>query len=156
MKASEKTVILLKVFEEKNKAVNIIRDRVQAITLWIVGFQFAADAFILQNGISIDNTKKLLLGIFATAIIFYLRFGYFADLERGFNGQRLTLVNVEKELSLYGWVYPDEWKNSGSKNGKGKFFKTNYLLLEFTLLIFIFVVNYPVLSQFISNFILFK
>jgi len=139
---NSKVDILIKVFEEKNKSVNIIRDRVQTISIWIAGLMFAGGAFILQ--FNLNSTNSLIIGVSMTILIGYIRFFYFSDLERGFNDQRTSLVKVEKELGLFKKVYPAAWEKSGTKEKKGKFFLTNYLLLEISLLLFLIFILFQI------------
>ncbi|MFA5792199.1 MAG: hypothetical protein WC884_04170 [Candidatus Paceibacterota bacterium] len=143
----QKLNILLTVLQEKYNSLHIIRERVQNICLWILGILLGAGGWIIQSDIILFNKEKILFLIGAIVSFVVLRFLYLSDLEKGFKSQQIVTVHLEKTLGLFDSnifdetgesMYPKSWEKAGSKDTKGNFFFTSYLLLYIGF-IFLFV-----------------
>ena len=142
----QKIDILLKALDERYKSIHIIRERVQTVSIWILGFLISGASWIYQSEINFYPVE--FLAIFFAIICVWIslwRF-YFRDLELGFNSQRKVAAKIEKSLGFYseGYflegdevLYPKDWENSGKRNGKGNFIRNNYILIAvgFALLV---------------------
>ena len=132
----DKVQILLTLLGRRYEAIEKIRERVYGVSIWTLGIFLAAAGLIVQGNIQLGLVEKVFLGIadvFAlVAILFYVK-----DLERGFRNQFRVAVQVEKllgftEKGFFGGedeLYPSEWAQTGTKQGKGRFFRNTYLLL---------------------------
>ena len=147
MNDQQKLDILIQALQERNASVHTIRERVQTVSLWILGLLLASSGYIFQSNICFDKIQKIALAIFVLIVWLVIRKYYFADLEKGFNSQRKILAKIENALGFYEEaffneekesVYPKEWKKSGQKGSEGKFFENTYNLLAvgFGILIF--------------------
>lgn len=132
----QKVQILLNALEERYKSIHTIRDRVQNVSLWVLGLFVTAGGWLLQS----DNTflvkEKIFFGLVILVSVIVLRVFYLNDLEKGFKAQQRIQAKIEDALGLCtpgvfvdGSIYPKEWSASGTKNGKGNFFFHNYLLI---------------------------
>lgn len=134
----QKTDILLKALDERYKSIHIIRERVQTVSIWILGFLISGATWIYQSKINFYLFE--FLAIFFAIICIWIslwRF-YFRDLELGFNSQRRIAAKIEKTLGFYskGYfleenevLYPKDWEYSGRESGKGNFIRNNYILI---------------------------
>ncbi|OHA16499.1 MAG: hypothetical protein A3C79_02680 [Candidatus Taylorbacteria bacterium RIFCSPHIGHO2_02_FULL_45_28] len=138
MNEQQKIDTILIALQERYTSVHAIRERVQTVSLWILGLLLAASGWLFQAGIYFNCKQKIILTIFSLVIWFVLNRFYFSDLEKGFNSQRRTLAKIEDSLGFYkksyfsnseDSLYPQEWKNSGQKNSEGNFFENTYNLL---------------------------
>lgn len=141
-----KIEILKTVITERYAAVHTIRSRVQEISLWSTGLLVAASGWLFQSETLLEDSEKIVLVVFIGGAYLILRYVYFADLEDGFTGQQQTLAKVEKALRLYtpgfftddgSSLYPESWSKAGTTGGEGKFFRTNYALLQFGIFAFV-------------------
>ncbi|MFA5086478.1 MAG: hypothetical protein WC468_02740 [Candidatus Paceibacterota bacterium] len=130
--------ILLSALEERYNSLSTIRERTHNIGIWSLGILLGASGWLIESGItlSILEKKLYLVGIIIAFII--LRFHYLKDLQVGFRSQQRITVKIEKALHLFDQgffddseesIYPKSWEKSGTKDGKGKFFETNFALL---------------------------
>lgn len=132
----QKVQILLHALEERYKSIHVIRDRVQNISLWVLGLFVTAGGWLLQSNNSFSLQEKLLFGGFILVSVIVLRVFYLNDLEKGFKAQQRIQNRIEKALGLcksgifiQESIYPEEWVFAGTKKGKGNFFFHNYLLI---------------------------
>lgn len=153
VKEEKKLEILLNAFQEKNNSIHIIRGRAETISLWILGLLTGASGWLFQANNSLDNGRKIIILMFLLLVWFALKYLYFSDLEKGFNGQRKVLSKIEDSLGFYtenyfnnaeNTLYPNNWKITNQQNGEGKFFENTYNLIAIS--VFILAV-----SVFISN-----
>lgn len=158
MKESESKInILLNALGERYKAIHIIRERVQTISIWILGFLIAGAAWIYQSNVYFKCIE--ILGLFFVIICIWFciwRF-YFNDLEKGFNSQRKIAAKIERVLGFYsdGYflegeqsMYPKEWERAGGKNSEGKFMRNTYILLALGfILLMISILNHVYFSE---------
>lgn len=142
----QKLTILLDALNERYKSIHEIRARVQSICIWLLGILAVATGWLIQSGVNLSFEQRFLYSGIILIIVAYLRFFYFRDLETGFNSQISVASKIEKALHLYdkGYfykeqIYPDSWKLAGSKNKKGNFFATNFILIEMGIF-FLFVI----------------
>jgi hypothetical protein len=132
----DKVKILLTLLERRYDGIEKIRERVYSISIWTLGIFLGAAGLIVQGDIQLGWPAKIFLAIaeaFALiAILFYIK-----NLERGFSNQFQVAVQIEKLLGFskqgfFGMeeeLYPPEWEKAGTKQGKGHFFRSTYLLL---------------------------
>lgn len=132
----EKINILIQTLRERYKSIHIIRDRVQNVCIFILGFLLTIAGWLIQTNLIIEErlfyTFLLVLGFCI------VRFYYFSDLEKGFKKQQRITARIEKALHLFdknffnasgAAIYPESWKESGKEQEDSSFFKTNYSLL---------------------------
>jgi hypothetical protein len=140
MKNSIETNVILTALEERYSSLRIIRERIQSVTLWVLGMLLAASGFLFQSDIQLKYEEKLPLLITLLITYFILKTYYFDDLAKGFYSQRKVASNIEGLLGLYDniptgngkkSVYPKEWKNSQS----GNFVRNNNILISFGFII---------------------
>lgn len=142
----DKLIILLNALDERYKSMHIIRERVQVISIWILGFLITGSAWIYQSEICFILIEKVILVIIVLCVWVALIKFYFNDLEKGFNSQRRIAAKLERALGFYekGYFlndkknfYPKEWQYSGEKNSEGKFISNtlNLIAIGFVLLI---------------------
>jgi hypothetical protein len=138
----QKLEVLLHALEERYKSIHIIRERVQSVCLWILGLFITAGGWLLQSSNTLSTSEKI---FFSTAIvisIIILRVFYLGDLQKGFKVQQRIQAKIEDTLGLCkpgifttDSIYPIDWGNAGTSNGKGNFFFHNYLLIYFGTLV---------------------
>lgn len=137
--------ILTDALNERYQALHKIRERVQNTSYWTLGFLITASGWIIQSN-SLNIIQKVLMTLLATAGYLVIRHIYLADLHKGFVSQQAVAVRVEKTLGLYEKnifddedlpIYPEEWKKSGNKNGGGKYFITNFRMIDVGIIIFL-------------------
>ena len=139
MKESKSKIdILLKALDERYKSIHIIRERVQTVSIWILGFLIAGAGWIYQSNIYFKLIETFILFVVIVCVWLSVWKFYFSDLKKGFNSQRKIAAKIEKSLGFYlkGYfledrktMYPKKWENSGKKNSEGKFMKNTYSLL---------------------------
>jgi len=131
-----KIQILLTLLGRRYDGVERIRDRVYSITIWTLGVFLAATSLIVEGSIQLGLPEKIFLAlvvVFALVVILF----YIKDLERGFRNQFQVATRIEKLLGFYEQgtfdleegLYPSEWTQTGTKLGRGRFFRNTYLLL---------------------------
>ena len=142
----QKIEILLVVLQERYNSLHIIRERVQSISLWILGILLSASGWLFQADIYITYEQKILYTTLLLGIWYILKKLYFSDLEKGFNNQRQILAKIEDSLGLYkksyynnseDTLYHKEWRHSGEKGSEGRFFQNTYNLIAVSFGIFI-------------------
>jgi len=145
----QKIEILKVILVEKYTAIHAMRKRVQEICLWSLGLLVAASGWLIKSELVFSNYDKIIFILVVLIGYLILRYSYFVDLEHGFKQQHRILVKIEKALHLYspGYfsedkssLYPESWQNAGTEKGNGKFFKTNYHLLQFGVIVFIIAI----------------
>lgn len=132
----QKVEILLHALEERYKSIHIIRERLQNISLWILGLFITAGGWLLQSDTTLEHREKLFFGGVIIVSVIVLRVFYLRDLEKGFKAQQRIQAKIEDTLGLctpgaytQESIYPKEWATAGTKKGKGNFFLHNYLLI---------------------------
>lgn len=149
MNDQQKLDVLIQALQERNASVHTIRERIQTVSLWMLGLLLASSGYIFQSNICFGKVEKIALAVFVLIIWFVIRKYYFADLEKGFNSQRKILAKIENALGFYKEaffdetqesIYPKEWKKSGQKGCEGKFFDNTYNLLAVGFGIFILTI----------------
>ncbi|NUQ57387.1 MAG: hypothetical protein HUT38_02800 [Candidatus Paceibacter sp.] len=130
--------VLIAALEERYEAMRIIRERVQNIGVWALGFMVAVAGWISQSDSFIALEWKFFYLIALGVAFWALRFRYLSDLKKGFSIQQRVVVRLEKALGLYtpktfddleDPIYPKKWEQAGNAEGDGKFFSSTYLLL---------------------------
>lgn len=136
MTTDQKLNVLLHALEERYKSIHIIRDRVQNISVWILGLFVTAGGWLMQSKTSLLINEKWFFTAIIIISVFVVRVFYLKDLEKGFKTQQRIQAKIEEALGLCkagvfttDSVYPKEWAEAGTKNGKGNFFFHNYLLI---------------------------
>jgi hypothetical protein len=144
----DKVNILLTLLERRYDGIEKIRERVYSISTWTLGIFLGASGLIVQGEIQLTWSAKIFLAIaemFALiAILFYIK-----NLEQGFRNQFQVAVQIEKLLGIskrgfFGpeeEIYPAEWEKAGTKQGKGSFFQTTYLLLYLGAALLLFAIG---------------
>lgn len=132
----QKVQILLHALEERYKSIHTIRDRVQNVSLWVLGLFVTAGGWLLQSSNTFLVKEKVFFGLAILVSVIVLRAFYLNDLEKGFKAQQRIQAKIEEALGLCSpgiftdaSIYPKEWTASGTKKGKGNFFFHNYLLI---------------------------
>ncbi len=144
----QKVNILIQSLNERYKSVHVIRERVQTVSIWILGILLGFTGWLFQSNISFSFSKKFCLIILLLAVWSTLRWFYFNDLQKGFNSQRQVAAKIEDSLGLFNEgvyldsgdsVYPKAWKKLGQKGSEGKFFENTYnlLIIGFGILSFV-------------------
>ncbi|HEY1449262.1 MAG TPA: hypothetical protein VGF33_12080 [Caulobacteraceae bacterium] len=139
----EKASVLISALEARYRALDAIRDRAQGVCIWALGLLLAAAGWLVAKGQiqPADQTAVACVGIAATWIV--LRLVFLADLQRGFRAQQKVAAGLEEALGLYAPgrfgpdsepLFPEAWRQAGSKGGRGRFFQSTYLLLDVGLL----------------------
>ncbi len=136
MTTDQKLNVLLHALEERYKSIHIIRDRVQNISVWILGLFVTAGGWLIQSNTSLMIKEKWFSTIIIIISVLVVRIFYLKDLEKGFKAQQRIQAKIEDALDLckvgvftQDSIYPKEWTEAGSKGGNGKFFFHNYLLI---------------------------
>lgn len=132
----QKVQILLHALEERYKSIHTIRDRLQNVSLWVLGLFVTAGGWLLQSNNTFLLKEKVFFSIAILVSVIVLRAFYLNDLEKGFRAQQRIQAKIEDALGLCSpgvytesSIYPKEWSDSGTKKGKGNFFFHNYLLV---------------------------
>ena len=144
--------ILLNALDERYKAIHIIRERVQTVSIWILGLLIAGAAWVYQANVYFKCIEMICLFFVIICIWFCIWKFYFSDLEKGFNSQRKIAAKIEKALGFYtnGYflegeqsMYPKEWEDAGKENSEGKFMRNIYILLALGfILLMISILNH--------------
>jgi hypothetical protein len=146
MNEQQKIDTLLIALQERYTSVHTIRERVQTVSLWILGLLLATSGWLFQSDICFDSIQKIVLTTFSLVIWLVLNKFYFSDLEKGFDSQRRILAKIEDSLGFYRKshfnnsevsLYPNEWRLSGQVGSEGKFFENTYNLLAIGFGIFV-------------------
>lgn len=132
----QKLEVLRQALDERYKSIHIIRERVQSISLWILGLFVTAGGWLLQSDKILAFREQLFFsGVILTSVIF-LHIFYLGDLEKGFKTQQRIQAKIEDILGLCSpgaysqdSIYPKEWSTAGTNNSKGNFFFHNYFLI---------------------------
>ncbi len=132
----QKIDVLLHALDERYKSIHAIRDRVQNCSIWILGIFVTAGGWLLQSDAILECREKLFFSGIIIVSVAVLRIFYLSDLERGFKTQQRIQARIEDALGLYkpgvfvtNTIYPSEWSQTGTRDGKGNFFSHNYLLI---------------------------
>jgi hypothetical protein len=149
MTTTNREEILLEALSERYRSLAVIRDRVQAVALWVLGLLAAASGWIIVEHPLLSCERRVSFSLMVIVIFLLLRLIYFRDLQRGFVTQQRVAVRIETELGLYGpelnksgqgeSIYPESWQKAGNTDGGGRFFKTNSLLLLAGVILFLVV-----------------
>ena len=138
MGEQNKIQILLANAEERNKAIHIMRERVQKTCIGVMGIFYIMAGWFIKDGTTLTTTQKWFMICAIVVAALATHFLYLRDIFRGFQGQQRVLARIEEALKLYkpgvydnkdSGLFPDSWKKTGTDNGKGNFFRNNYLLL---------------------------
>lgn len=121
--------VLLKAAEERQKALHTIRERVEKTCTWTLGVMLVIAGWAVDRKIVITSIEALFLFSVLLIAMTVIRGVYLRDLESGFRSQQRVLVQIEEALGLFDGVYPVEWRQAGSGNGQGRFFRATYALL---------------------------
>jgi len=160
MRPQYKTDILLNALSERYKSIHLIRERIQTVSIWILGLLIAGAAWVYQSNIYFTQIE--LLGILITIIFIWFcvyKF-YLSDLVKGFNGQRKIAAKIEKNLGFYSKryfseeeesLYSEEWKNSGKEKSEGRFVRNTYFLLAIGFILLIISISTHLNSQKIAK-----
>lgn len=126
----------MQALEERYKVLHTIRDRVQNLSIWVLGLFITSGGWLLQTDMTMRTTEKLFFSIAIILSIIFIRVFYLRDLEKGFKTQQQIQAKIETLLGLctpgmyiQDSVYPQEWAHAGTKRGRGRFFLHNYLLI---------------------------
>jgi len=150
MKITEdkKIDVLMKALDERYKSIHTIRERVQTVSIWILGILIGASGWLFQSNICFSINDKFFSVVILLIIWATLRWFYFNDLQKGFNSQMRVAAKIEDSLGLFDEkiysdsedsIYPKSWKKSGQKGCEGKFFDNshNLLIVGFGILSFV-------------------
>lgn len=138
MEEQNKIQILLATAEERNKAIHIMRERVQKTCIGVMGIFYVMAGWFIKGGMDLTTIQKGFLTVAIIVAVPSIHFLYLRDIFRGFQGQQRVLARIEDALKLYepkvydnknSGLFDSSWKKAGTDNGKGNFFRNNYLLL---------------------------
>ena len=136
LSSDQKLTVLLRALDQRYRAIDGIRDRVQNVCLWILGLFATGGGLLLKADIPLTVNNKISLSAMILVAVLALRFFYFKDLERGFRAQQRIQARIEAVIGLskkgvFGVesIFPEEWAVAGTRQGKGRFFSHNYLLI---------------------------
>lgn len=134
MKDNEKIQVLLTALEERYSSIRIIRERVQTVSLRILGILFACAGYLFQADIRLCIIEKVLLLIILRIVYYVLHQFYFEDLKKGFTSQRKIAGEIEKILWFYSKAHFNEDKitlypEKRLTGSEGNFFKNNNILV---------------------------
>ena len=138
MDTASKIQALIAAYEERNRAMHIIRDRIQKTCIWVLGIFLAVSGWIIQGNIALTLIQKIFCGLIVIIATLTIRFLYLRDIEKGFKGQQRSLVRIETALHFFkpGFydnedigLFPKKWKESGTQNGNGRYIQNNYIML---------------------------
>lgn len=132
----QKVTVLLHALEERYKSIHIIRERVQNISIWVLGLFVTAGGWLIQSNVTLENSEKFFFGGIILVSVLILHAFYLNDLHKGFKVQQRIQAKIENTLGLCDpgvftqeSIYPKEWSDAGTKKGKGNFFLHNYILI---------------------------
>lgn len=146
---NQKINILNQALYERYRSVHIIRERVQTVSIWILGILLTAAGWLFQSNICFSLSQKVVAVLLLLTVWIALRLLYFADLEKGFNGQRQVAAKIEGIIGLFDKafcsdlddsIYPKSWEWSGKKGSEGRFFGNTYNLLAIGFGIISFII----------------
>lgn len=123
---------------ERYKALQIIRERAQNTSVWLLSIFTTGSGYLIQSKIAMNEWQKLFLSFIVVVFYLLIRFYFLGDLEKGFKLQQKVAVVLEKRLGLYDKtdsILPTEWKKAGTKQTKGNFFNSVYLMVSLGTLI---------------------
>ena len=138
MEEENKIQILLATAGERNKAIHIMRERVQKTCIGVMGIFYVMAGWFIKGGMDLTTIQKWFVTGAIVFAVLSLHFLYLKDIFRGFQGQQRVLARIEDALKLYEpkvyddkdcGLFPISWKKAGTANGKGRFFFSNYSLL---------------------------
>jgi len=140
MDEPQQIAVLRDALAERYRALAVIRERVQTVSLWVLGLMASGAGWIVVEDPSWSRLDRLLVSAAVLLVLGALRLRYFPDLQEGFTSQQRVAARIEAELGLYdekvlghdngqGPIYPSDWRNAGQKEGSGRFFESNYFLL---------------------------
>ncbi len=138
MEKQNKIQILLATAEERNKAIHIMRERVQKTCIGVMGIFYVMAGWFIKGGVDLTTIQKWFLTGAIIVAVLSIHFRYLRDIFQGFQDQQRVLARIEEALKLYkpgvydnkdSGLFPVCWKKTGTDKGKGKFFRNNYLLL---------------------------
>ena len=135
----EKISILSSALEERYNSIHIIRERIQTVSLWIMGLLNWWAWWIFQSDLLLYCDEKLFLILFLILTFFMLKFFYFDDLEKWFQSQRTIAAKIEETLGFYEEWYFNNWNDSiypksWIKPKEWNFFRNNEYLVIFGFL----------------------
>lgn len=144
----KKIDVLMNALDERYKSIHTIRERVQTVSIWILGILIGASGWLLQSTMCFSIYHKFFSVVLLLIIWATLRWFYFNDLQKGFNSQMRVAAKIEDALGLFDEkiysdsedsIYPKSWKKSGQKGCEGKFFDNshNLLIIGFGILCFV-------------------
>jgi len=144
----KKIDVLINALDERYKSIHTIRERVQTVSIWILGILIGASGWIFQSNMLFSTNDKFFAVVLLLIIWATLRWFYFNDLQKGFNSQMRVAAKIEDSLGLFDEkiysdsedsIYPKSWKKSGQKGCEGKFFDNshNLLIVGFGILSFV-------------------
>jgi hypothetical protein len=150
---NKKIDILLSALQERYNAQHVIRKRVQEVGFWVLGILAAASGWVITNTCSISSKNGSLFILFSVLCYIVLKYHYLEDLKKGFSTQQRMTSKIEELLGFHESnfftedslpLYPKSWKNAGTEEGEGKFFKTTYYLLYLGFGILIFSILFSI------------
>jgi len=137
--------ILISQLEERYKAMHIIRERAQSVSLWTLGLFATGAGWLVQSKISLDYSEKITISIIILVIYLVLRLYYLKDLRSGFIGQQKVAARIENTLGLFRKgrfctesILPSTWQNAGEKSCEGNFFNTTFVIIGISVVILLF------------------
>jgi hypothetical protein len=137
--------ILISALSERYKSIHIIRERVQSISVWVLGLLLGAAAWIYQSDMYFNKPEFLIIAIIIVLVWFSLWKFYLDDLKKGFNSQRRVAAKIEKNLGFYengeNSVYPQAWKDSGKEGCEGNFMCNTYYLIALGFLLLLISIS---------------
>jgi hypothetical protein len=144
----KKIDVLINALDERYKSIHTIRERVQTVSIWILGILIGAGGWLFQSNMCFSVYDKFFSVILLSIIWGTLRWFYFNDLQKGFNSQMRVATKIEDSLCLFDEkiysdsedsIFPKSWKKAGQKGCEGKFFDNTYnlLIIGFGILSFI-------------------
>ncbi len=133
-----KVQVLLSAAEERNRAMHIMRERIQKTCIWILGIFLASAGWIIQGNVTLTFIQKTYLAAVIVVAVIVVRAIFLRDIESGFKGQQRALARIEIALKLYepgfydggeDCLFPESWRHAGTECGGGRFFTSNYWIL---------------------------
>src|SRR5689334_16348793 len=94
----QKLTVLLHALEERYNSVHIIRERVQNVSLWVLGLFVTAGGWLLQSNIIPDRSDKIFFSFVIVISVVILRVFYLQDLQKGFKTQQQIQAKIEDVL----------------------------------------------------------
>jgi hypothetical protein len=134
----QKLEVLRQALDERCKSIHTIRERVQSISIWILGLFVTAGGWLLQSDKTLACREQIFFSAIILISVIFLHIFYLGDLEKGFKTQQRIQAKIEDTLGLCSpgtysqdSIYPKEWAKAGTKDSKGNFFFHNYVLIYF-------------------------